>query len=960
MDLSIIAGAGLDKPSPAQSGLGAEAASQSSRGPMAKIIQPSFAAGELAPGLAGRVDLAKYRVGASVLENFMVLPHGGIANRPGLELISVLDGPAFLIPFVFNATQSAVLVMQDQSMTVCVDGGVVETTTGETLTPTSATDSQDDTNYYQTFEYSGSVSPSHIELPLGLASLTYSAISSASPGTSNGYYLAQAVTVAIDTSACVAATNLQYILTALPGSDDNHLLVSWSGLLGGSDTTGQANIENGVPFAIGSYGAEATFSWASGVTPVVVSGLVNFLSGPTWTVTIAVTASTPPSGNTAFAIQYSPDGATWTTLESFNVANALLSGGYIEEYDFQQPGAVSAPYWRVCWPRASGIAGAAANTTWYQLGLVSFSTPYSFADLPTLKYAQSADVMYLAHVNYPPMKLVRNSDSDWEFIPLQFLTKVASPASCSAEYNTKLNTSATTGATQPIQYEVSATDVNLNESLPCAPATAIVNVPWDATGVVEISWPAVPGASGYNIYKNSRGFYGLIGVNQVTSGGINQSSITPISGGDTGTTHPAALVFDSNPLTYWQSTVFPVTGGNAYIGADFGSPVNISDISIIQSPISKNHCLREIQVQVSADGSTWVTPSDTPAQLLPLTAGEITSIAIGPTTASQAYRYWRILAVSSLFSPWQVAQLTFNTPSGSVGNTQVFIDDNINEDAGQGPLTDSNPFVGAGNYPGAVALFQERLWWGGTLNNPQTIWASKTGLFESMASAYPIRDDDALQFTVDSKQVNQIFHMLAMYSLVLFTSGSEWAVSSSSGSGPVTPTSIDIRQQGYRGSSAYCNPIPVGYNILFVQRNDAVVREMLYNLFVNVYQTEDASILAKHLFEGYQLVQWAYQQDPYSIIWAVRNDGVLLGFTYLKEQDVWAWHHHTTNGFFQSVCSIDEGTGDDDVYVVVLRPTAGGTDTFYSLERMVSRQTQASGGGGAVNFPLGGTEIVPS
>jgi hypothetical protein len=62
----------------------------------------------------------------------------------------------------------------------------------------------------------------------------------------------------------------------------------------------------------------------------------------------------------------------------------------------------------------------------------------------------------------------------------------------------------------------------------------------------------------------------------------------------------------------------------------------------------------------------------------------------------------------------------------------------------------------------------------------------------------------------------------------------------------------------------------------------------------------------------------AYQQEPDSIIWFVRDDGALIGLTYMREQQVLAWHRHDTDGLFESVCSIP-GTDYNEVYFVVKR-----------------------------------------
>jgi len=89
--------------------------------------------------------------------------------------------------------------------------------------------------------------------------------------------------------------------------------------------------------------------------------------------------------------------------------------------------------------------------------------------------------------------------------------------------------------------------------------------------------------------------------------------------------------------------------------------------------------------------------------------------------------------------------------------------------------------------------------------------------------------------------------------------------------------------------------------------------------------------MAKHLFSGHTIVDWAYAQNPDSIVWCVRSDGRLLGLTYNKAQDVWAWHQHVTKGKVKSVTSIPEN-GRSAVYVAVER-NIDGADKVY-IERL--------------------------
>jgi len=77
-------------------------------------------------------------------------------------------------------------------------------------------------------------------------------------------------------------------------------------------------------------------------------------------------------------------------------------------------------------------------------------------------------------------------------------------------------------------------------------------------------------------------------------------------------------------------------------------------------------------------------------------------------------------------------------------------------------------------------------------------------------------------------------------------------------------------------------------------------------------------VMATHLFEGRRIVDWAWQQEPWSLVWCVLDNGALLTLTYMKEHEVWAWTRHETDGEFESVCSVP-GDSRDDVYFVVKR-----------------------------------------
>ena len=118
---------------------------------------------------------------------------------------------------------------------------------------------------------------------------------------------------------------------------------------------------------------------------------------------------------------------------------------------------------------------------------------------------------------------------------------------------------------------------------------------------------------------------------------------------------------------------------------------------------------------------------------------------------------------------------------------------------------------------------------------------------------------------------------------------------------------------------------------------------LFLDVLQDMWQATDRSILSQHLVYDtggqFQIQEWAFAEEPFRVIWGVRSDGVLLGFTYMREHDVYAWHRHTTDGTVESVCTIPEPDGSgglfDAVYLIVNRTIGGATKRY--VERMAPR-----------------------
>ena len=230
---------------------------------------------------------------------------------------------------------------------------------------------------------------------------------------------------------------------------------------------------------------------------------------------------------------------------------------------------------------------------------------------------------------------------------------------------------------------------------------------------------------------------------------------------------------------------------------------------------------------------------------------------------------------------------------------------------------------GANNRPSVVSFFEQRLVFGNTNNNPQTLWFSKNGDYDNFTVG--TADDDALIYTIASNQVNAIRYLSATRVLTVGTSGGEYVLTSTNDS-PVTPTTTLIRKYSNYGT-ATIEPVQVADVTLFVQRGSRKIREFKFVGDVNTggYQAPDMTILAEHVTKG-GITQMAYQQEPDSVVWCIRDDGTLLGMTYRREEEVVAWHKHVIGGAFssgqaivESIATLPTDSGEDELFMIVKR-----------------------------------------
>jgi len=208
-------------------------------------------------------------------------------------------------------------------------------------------------------------------------------------------------------------------------------------------------------------------------------------------------------------------------------------------------------------------------------------------------------------------------------------------------------------------------------------------------------------------------------------------------------------------------------------------------------------------------------------------------------------------------------------------------------------------------YPAAVAFHENRLVFGGTLAEPDSVWMSKIGRFFNF-DVGDAADADSIALVAATGDVNEIRYMISNRDLQVFTASSELYIPTFLNQA-ITPTNAQIRKQTPYGVE-HVLPIPIDGATIFVANNGKVVREYLYTDSEDAYTSNAISTLASHLIDDPRCMAVAHSAfglpDSYAII--TMGDGDAALFTSNRAERRAAWMRVTTDGQFCSVVAIED------------------------------------------------------
>lgn len=567
-------------------------------------------------------------------------------------------------------------------------------------------------------------------------------------------------------------------------------------------------------------------------------------------------------------------------------------------------------------------------------------SPYAAADLALLKFVQNVNSMIFTHPNYVPYKLTFAGPTSWTLAAIVFGSATVAPTGVG---------SSTTLAAGSVHYAyvVTSVDSSGQESV-ISTHTTLDNIQDLRTvpGTNTIVWSPVTGAGTYNVYKSIVSYsspipstvsYGYIGSTQGTTfadsnitADFSQPPPTPANPFNVGAGVFAVTVTVPGSYTAAPTATFaaPPAGGVTALGTPLlnaitavpsaagagyvaGDTITLSR-GVVLTVLTLGGGGAVATVSILEAGTATILPGNPVAQVSTSGAG----------TGATFTLTWGVYSIQITETGTQYVTapaITFSAGAAAATSTL-------------GPTADGNPSV--------PAFFQQRLALAATTLQPQTVYFSQPGAYFNFDISIPSQDDNAITATIVSGLLNNIKAMIPQPGgLIVLTDGGSFLLNGGSLGSAITPASITSNAQSFLG----CNdmpPIVVNYDVLYVQSKGSSVRDASYNFYANVFTGSDISVLSSHLFFGYKLLEWAWAEEPYKIVWAVRNDGTLLSLTFIKEQEFIGWAHHVTVGSFKSVCTIVEAATigfQNFVYHVVQRTINGQTVQY--IEQFPERAT---------------------
>ena len=545
--------------------------------------------------------------------------------------------------------------------------------------------------------------------------------------------------------------------------------------------------------------------------------------------------------------------------------------------------------------------------------IVQVGTPYVLNDLPLLDFAQSADILTVAHPNYQPRELTRTSDTSWTTSTPTFKDGpyLDEPVNIANGVTPSARNVVHTGGTAASTLGASpgnAFDGNENTIV----GTSTFGHSWTVTYTLGTT----PSSAVCNNY------YIQMGGNK---GGLRAVTAWTFEGYDGTNWIVLHRVADQGSWGAGEKRFYDFVNQTAFTAYRMLFTACVGgDLDQGNGDGQGNHAP---YWQFSETG--WGYNGDY-APTMTLTFDNTTSINAGAGfDANDIGRHIRIYGSDAKWRWFVITGVTSTTVV--TGRLYGYA------------LPDTNKILRwklgawrAGSWPGKVSFYEARRVFARAYTDVNTVHMTKTADFYDFGVSQPLEDDDGIRVKLLSGQVDAINWLAEGQKLVIGTTGNIRILGKANESAGFGSSNFDQQKQVSNGAKEL-KPVQVGNVLLFADYYGKMLREFVYDFNQNSFVAPDVTILSDHLLQT-GIVAMAYQAVPDSIVWIALADGSMVAMTYERDQKIVALTRVQvapgdtgTSAYVESVCSVP-GTTRDEVYVIVCRTIGGATKRY--IERL--------------------------
>ncbi|MBI2798970.1 MAG: hypothetical protein HYX63_01585 [Gammaproteobacteria bacterium] len=371
---------------------------------------------------------------------------------------------------------------------------------------------------------------------------------------------------------------------------------------------------------------------------------------------------------------------------------------------------------------------------------------------------------------------------------------------------------------------------------------------------------------------------------------------------------------------------------NADVGRQVASGLGIATITSFTSTTVVNATVVDAFSSVNLAANAWTITESPKTTCTPSAAGPEGAV-ITLTTAANA---WNAADVGKYVKTNDgLVEITSLTSAVIANGTVRMILASTAAAASGGWRLQPKLWNDLNGYPSCGTLFEQHLITAGSPAFPQRMDATRIGLYLDFGSG--TGGSDGFAYEMVSEQYNRILHLVSGRVLVPLTTSGEFSVTGSNISA-VGPTNILVRNPSNYGCNGV-RPVRVGHLGVFCQRAGRKLRTVVYSAQTEAYAAPDLTWFAEHVTTS-GIVDMTYQQEPDSLIWAVRADGTIALCTlnvdiqgqYQAEyqQSSIGWARRITDGLYESVATIPY-QGADQTWVLVKRTVNGVTKRYVEV-----------------------------